>query len=522
MLELIKLRHMLNEGLTRSRSISDLAHSMAIIILDAANEKAIYTGLTMYGLKATQHLEQNGPLLFDKILSKKGQSWDHVPGWRNVKHLHRARNAAQHEGIPPHADVVNLGRMASEKFIPFIIRILFGVELSDVSLSQAIKNSEYQSLIESAERHLGLDDPKESFDCSVRALKMARTAWSRRVKADQHNFLPRKPSTLEIVDGTSFSYLESLALEAGSPTLAFATSTSESIWADHMIKVSPSQVGIDEAGRMLAFAFWWIIESESFEMIYAPERRRTYMANQRKVRTREDLQPRIGDVSVKQVGRTVSFVLHLVNVPGVETFERWQGFVNDRFRDAAHFNCSIRDDGTVYVLMHDDKHDEISSAVQFVTKVISSADFDLAQIDQELRQLQMDSQRAVDTFRAEMVDWRNELPVWIQGMEAHLDPDTANRSRAEVEVDSDLSPRWRLFADHFGDGSVRELGHVMTISPAPTYGQLRDAIIKMDSTASQIVSKAQEQQRSIETEKASIEQKILAAINDRTEDTPPH
>ena len=145
--QLVDLRAMLERAVALSRHRGRLDRVQAVVALDAAVERALYMALTANN-GATG--KKGG---VDDLLSKVRQAVPGVPtkDVAAIKMLHRARNAAQHEGLAPAAEQMDQFVTAVDRFVPDVVGTCLKADLRKAALRDLIRNLQWRAEIEGAE-----------------------------------------------------------------------------------------------------------------------------------------------------------------------------------------------------------------------------------------------------------------------------------------------------------------------------------------------------------------------------------
>lgn len=109
---------------------------------DNSIEMLMYTCLEylLVKIRARKHFEDLVDLVSRALDKEKEQAAKEVLSPIEIKNLHRARNAVQHEGNLPSRGDVERYRLVTEAVLRNVCTQIFSIEFSDVSLAQLVKN----------------------------------------------------------------------------------------------------------------------------------------------------------------------------------------------------------------------------------------------------------------------------------------------------------------------------------------------------------------------------------------------
>jgi hypothetical protein len=415
--DLVQLRALLDQALAAVRSDAPLARVTAVVLLDAVNERAMHIAAGAAGA----HLSENDKFeqSFNKLSAALGTKWSR-DGWGDVRRLHRSRNLAQHEGMPPDRDSVAGWAAATETFASAVVEAACGVQLNDLVLSDALRDPDASSAFRRGEEALRERQPEQAFDAAVEAFNVGRLKWLR--QKPLHGYRS-KPFRLDVIDSGVWEYIEQEleALQDLAIVGAFVADPGDYLWFSDMMRsrrqVTPT---VDEAQRALSFVFWWLVRWEAFSQSYIPDRRAHELRQRREIRPANHRGPAsISDVAVRHLWEDRWEVrLRLRDLPAEPEFGAWQEHVAARLREVADHPYVEEDGVLVLQIPASADHDAVRAAIESA----------LRDAEQDVVDRQLAAQHARVAREAEAAQYAQGLlalpgllPTWIT--EAKLDTD---------------------------------------------------------------------------------------------------
>lgn len=266
---LVGLRLLMEEGVRRSSDRSPVGRRIAIVILDGAVEAAIGACLSNFGEDFGDKLDDGYSKLV-AALKSEGRLKGSLSGAQDVRRLRRARNLTQHHGVTPDASEMQGWAKAVQSFVEHAIRATFHIDLSLITLADALRTKDLRSGFREAEGLLANGDVR---GC-VRELTDVFAKARRRSDA-QHRasrlLSPLVPNFGQNSDPTA-AYVEDLLSVS-----TFATDLGEYLWwrtISDAVRLAPqtAEVTEQEAQRALSFIFNWILRWEGFTETYITDR----------------------------------------------------------------------------------------------------------------------------------------------------------------------------------------------------------------------------------------------------------
>ncbi|MCW2962352.1 MAG: hypothetical protein JWM90_2739 [Thermoleophilia bacterium] len=262
--QLVGLRQMLTEVRGRSGDSSLSGRWWLTILLDAACEHAV-------GLCFVRQNLDPGKRDFDQRLAQLAESFAvsvaSIDGWPAVRKLHRARNAAQHEGIVPSGRHEAGWITGAEDFIGGLVGRAFGVDINSVRSAMAVTDSTLRAAVLRAEQALEAGDAEESYRASHEAFTEAFKRW-----IGQHPQRSERPSfnrgyPYEQMDGEVKKGFELVMRSADAAPFG---DLAEFLWFESLPPLwhKKLDVSVRESERALDFVLGWIVRWEAFATRY--------------------------------------------------------------------------------------------------------------------------------------------------------------------------------------------------------------------------------------------------------------
>lgn len=420
--QLVALRLALEDAVFRAKGATKYRRGPAIVALDATVERASSIVAVTRGIT----IPTNGKL--DDLISRLKQ--DLKSSWNpavlpDIRHLRRARNASQHEGLEPDRDQVPLWASAASVYVSTLIDAQFQVDIQRVVLSDAIRDPYLRQCLREAEAARDAGELSSCVDKIKVAYRDASARWSRLRGGGPHGF-PSMQS--DLVDKKSFDFLNGrlnnvqLILEAG----AFSQDLAEAEWFILALNEQSDVLHADDAERLLSFAFDWVVEYERAASSWTPNRRYSAAVARRKVRS-EDGQSRIDEcVSVDLYHGQLRALFRIAGVPGEDDYSAWRRVVSDLLPTPhAGQRWVVFDDGTVEIRKNVEAATDMSNDVEILSSALRQADLVIqekreAAIQEEIRarQTQDNYVQSVNAIRAEIPDWVETIQWsndWVGG-----------------------------------------------------------------------------------------------------------
>jgi hypothetical protein len=129
----------------------------AVVLADLAVEMAAKAAVLDQPLPRKASLERDPalPTVLDALVEQwqaRTATSEDVPEAREARRLHVLRNSVQHAGLVPSDDQVTDARLKARRFLAWVAKAWFGVELETISRARLIESVEVRKLVEDAER----------------------------------------------------------------------------------------------------------------------------------------------------------------------------------------------------------------------------------------------------------------------------------------------------------------------------------------------------------------------------------
>lgn len=271
---LVVLRFLLEAGLHQVSEVTLPGRHSCVLLLQSACEMGLVIALDACGL---EHKEVDR---FDTLYSKVAESlkstgWSTKNQWGLVRQLNRSRNSAHHHGITPDANQLAQHARAAERFLVSLVTELFAIDLRAVTRSAAISDEEVRAELAEAERAVVAGDATAAVHSSMGAFGHARRKWSiQRRDLGIREYSPR-PSRDDLTSKEVRAALSAIGEIDEVQPFVFELGTYFWVKSIHAAARNPGSlfpaaapISIDEAQRVLAFVFGWVVRWESFTSIY--------------------------------------------------------------------------------------------------------------------------------------------------------------------------------------------------------------------------------------------------------------
>ena len=409
--QLVHLRLALEDAISRATKVGKYRRGSAIVALDAAVERAS----SMVAISRGVTIPTNGKLddLISRLVQDFGHRWKPVV-LQDIKHLRRARNASQHEGLEPDRDQVPLWAGATGTYVVSLIEAQFAIDIRKVVLSDAIRDDSLRNVIAEAEKAKEAGDYRACVDLAKSAYRDALTRWNRLrgTRGNVFTFSQPKPE-----DKKSYDYLSGKLREVQDVlgAVAFAPNISEAEWFISTISEHGDVLNAEDAERVLGFAFEWIVDFERASESWVPSRQHRAAVSRRLVRS-HDGPARIDEcLEVEPAYRDeLRAVLRIADVPGEHIYPLWEQKLQEHLpRKATGQSWRIVDDGTIEIR---------KSAVGDVDFSAEIAELAVALIQAEEaveEHLAVESKRQLEDeqihldYAASIAAVRDDLPSWV-------------------------------------------------------------------------------------------------------------
>lgn len=411
--DLVALRLMLDDALRTARGASRYRYGTAAVALDGVVERAAHLAAAARGAKVPARADLFA--LIDLSISDLGSNWETGSFMPAVRKLHRARNAAQHEGLEPNPDDLPDWQVAVKDFVVSLTLAQFGLDASGVALSDAISDEGFAATMREAETALAADD-------RVAAVTAARQLYSNAVRAWVR--LRTTPSPFsEAGDGKAVkaAKLRIDKLEQREVAVAFAADVSEAHWFLDTQRSTPEHLEDWEVERIVAFVFSWVVGFEALRRGWAPRRHQRALEATRRVRRGRGPAVVLDVAGVQTVHGGDELILRCADVPCGADYWLWREELQELLT-AGPTNTHPRawevgDDGTVKRhLKAEDTFDAnadvayLSAALVAVEEhIVARRQSDADAVAAAAREVEEKSEQARAALRAPGV----QVPWWV-------------------------------------------------------------------------------------------------------------
>lgn len=398
--QLVGLRLALDDAVSRVRRSSKYNRGALVVALDAVVERANYLIAVTRGITVKQNVAFED--LINQLKQHLGDSWS--PGvLPDIRQMHRARNAAQHEGLGPDRDLLSPWAGACAKYVQTLVEAQFGVDIRRVTLSGAVEDKDLQFTLASAEIALEAGQISDAFDAAIRAYDSARRRW---LSMQNNRSFARIASTQRSETAKRLD-----ALISNLDAQNFVHDVAEARWFAAARRDPSSTMTADDAERALAFSFEWIFEFERALSTWTPDRRRR--ANVAARRTRVKNGPARVDevVNVQLEFNGYEARLRLTDVPDETDFSEWATLLSGLLRaDDGGRSWWVHDDGSV-LLAFPDGDTDVPQALSLLETMLAESETKLS----ESRALKNAAEQERTSRRTQLEDETKslELPSWI-------------------------------------------------------------------------------------------------------------
>ena len=432
--DLVQLKALLEQAVAAARSGAPLQRLTAVVLLDAVNERAMHVAARPLGVTLAER--DTFEAVANKIGAPLERRWARQ-GWQDVRILHRVRNLAQHEGITADRELLPAWTTATGLFTRTLVTLSHGVDLDEVTLADAVADSEIAGFLRRADAALAQGEPQAAVAAAADAFDRARRRWLS-ARPGSGAFGPLRPAAICADDEFRDINAELRSLAEASAVAAFAPDLAEYLWfreiaAERFTPPTPA-----EAQRAVAFSFWWIVRWEAFTGTYVPDRRTAHLRAVREIRTGPG-PVRIDDVQLRPDtppgSDTATFIL--AGLPGEDRFREWAGAVGARLRETIGVHCYIGDDGALVVpIRHDADPDTTADAVR---DALTAADVDVDVARQEAAEQQAGARAADQAWREAARG--QPLPAWVTAAGLATDDATSPRGPCvHLQLDETFAP----------------------------------------------------------------------------------
>lgn len=430
---LLVLRSMLLDAVRYAHAATPLQRATATVLLDGVCERALHFIAATRGVDIPRN---NYELLLERVIQ------DLKPRWKparlpDVRQLHRARNSAQHEGLPPDREQLGPWASAVGGFIRSLVQAQFEVDLDRVALTDAVVDNDLRVELEDAARAIAERRPDDSVRSSRNAVDQADEAWrklhSRRTVSDMLAFRPIGGGSRDPIEGSLRRVERRQRLET------FAASPAEAAWFDQLAHERAGHLDLDDAERAFAFGVAWVLAFETAQATWTPDRRARADRNARLLRSGSGPAFVKSVTNVDAAAADASVYVTIADVPN-EDFDAWLLTVTRLLRESAGSGperWQLYDDGTARLRISD--LSVLEDEIDRLAEALAGADARLRADHQKDAAAQHAANRRAEQFSSGL-DAIGPLPTWVErasreeqhhrgpAIVLHFAPDTAGQS----------------------------------------------------------------------------------------------
>lgn len=412
--QLVSLRLSLEDALAQANGATKYRRGAAIVALDATVERAS----SLVAITRGVTVPTNGKL--DDLISRLMQ--DLGPKWRpailpDIRHLRRARNASQHEGLEPDREQVPVWASAANAYVASLIDAHFSVDIRRVVLSAAIRNADLRQRVSEAEAARDAGENGSCVDKAKEAYQEALGRWNRLRGGRRHAFVPMQG---EILDKKGFDFLHGQLgnMQGVLEAAAFSQDLAEAEWFTLAITEQSEVLSADDAERVLTFAFEWIVEYERAADTWTPDRRHRAAVARRKIGSGNG-PARIDECTLVDLQHgQIRAVFRIADVPDENDYQLWAKTLRAILpaHDLKQW-WTVLDDGTVDVRKAVEAHTELSRDVELLSSALNEASAVMrAELD-ATREKDLVAQKKRDDYAVSIRTIRDDVPPWIEDIQ---------------------------------------------------------------------------------------------------------
>lgn len=443
---LVSVRALLDRAVEESRQAAEFRRTTGVILLDAANERALYEATNHLGLAPKKEFGQQ----LDSLVAALGDRWD-FGQLADVRRLHRARNAIQHDGLGADRDDIELFVDTTRKLVGHIVSAVFGMNIWTMSLGYAITSDLLAEPFFAAEQALKQNEPAECVMALNRALDIIRERTAQ-VAGESHGWRRRLTTgssrDLEAYLVSRINAVEDLTLLA-----SLGADASKVIWFQQLSDEAEAAT-IEEAERAVGYMFWWIVAFETSPFMSDHNRQEAWEKDQRAVRTDANRARILGATAEASHPGPVQIQVRLGDVPPSPEFERWRtGLSRLLGKDPNWKDCYayVDETGTLHATVHDGTgFDSMRSHLD--TILVAVEDEIARDAAKEAAEAAKDS-NTIHAYSADVAINGHLLPDWIEDVHLNIDRQIQDSTPA---IDFRINER---FGGHTGAFSTAITNH---------------------------------------------------------------
>lgn len=384
------------------------------VLLDATVERAAHFVAASLGIHVGPR--DGGEELVPKISAQLGGVW--APRMLpEIKLLHRARNAAQHEGLSPDPARLPSWSLAVDAFVRSIVDAQFGVDLERVALSDAISDAHFRDRAITAAGYLASGEYALSVRESRGVVAEAGARWQLLHGSRRATTSASPPAVARLLGGDLLrGEVERLATLTD--LTAFARDAADAAWFDALAGVPDPLLDLDDAERALGFATWWLIGFEAASSTWVADRQHRRNIALRAVRDSERPARIDTVVSLRPAvfGEGWDLTVRLADLPSDESWRDWTESVVSLLNPPSRTpepQWFLGDDGTASIRGVDESG--VLADLQRLQEALLTAD-GAATATAEAAAAAEESRLREDHAFIELVAAAGALPTWVYGI----------------------------------------------------------------------------------------------------------
>lgn len=412
--QLVALRLSLQDALSRAKGATKYRRGTAIVALDATVERASSIVAVTRGLL----IPPKGTLedLISRLIESFGSSWKPAV-LPDIRHLRRARNASQHEGLEPDREQVPLWASAANVYVSGLIETQFGVDILSVVLSDAIRDPHLRHRIREAEIAWAAGEHGSCVDRAKEAYREASMRWTRLRGSRRPAFAPIGS---ELIDKKSYDFVNGRIdnVQSVLDAAAFSQDLAEAEWFTLAIAEQSDVLDADDAERVLSFVFEWIVEYERAAASWTPNRRHRAAVARRKVRP-GDGPARIDKcVSVDFSHGNIRAIFRIADVPVEAEYPAWVRTLRELLprTDPTQY-WTVFDDGTIEVRRAVDAPSATDDEAEVLSSALKQADVVMQEKLQAASTEEQLIRQRRDEYAESLETVRTDLPAWVEDVQ---------------------------------------------------------------------------------------------------------
>ena len=488
--QIIELRLMVQDAQSRAKHSGRLQRLNATVLLDAAVERAVWIVYSAEGVEPQARATYEDQL--SQVVGLIAERWK-PSSLADLKLLHKARNLAQHHGLPPDPGLLPGWSSAVEKFAVGIVDAVFDVDLLTMTLASALEDPDLQAIALETERLLGEEDYPAASKSAAALLDQAIVKWDR-VRRGRARFVRWTSERFYSSRRDPGSKLQASfdEREHREVVLPFVQDHAEVDWYLTAARDQAELLDRADVERMLAFSFAWAVGYEAAARAWTTSRRRRRALSQRNVR-RGTERARVGSVEGVAAHRGCgSIVLTIVGVPGETEFDAWREQVHALmdWNEPIGLRVRITDEGRIHIQADPGFGDAIHDTVRLIDDVLRDVDGDVVERLQRPSAVEgtgvvsprlpapplPDADGTAEQYNEGLDAVRSDLPTWVRGVRLvgsgpHecLSVELSGNVQSLQFVQTDSASSWRDIAavirDQEGVVQAYTSGAFLTISP---------------------------------------------------------